>query len=416
MVITTQQPKISAAAADMGAEDDRQRIKRTLNELKFPQAAQDIIFNPELCPTGLESIASSSELSIQIRQSMSEIITSLDENPSLFGCLSNAWTRMTWWERIGAWLAVSGSPLAVGFVANIGFLIGLSVSTSIGTAMLVDDSTHKQDFTEKLKKGIFGITDALALTISALDAVRQKLHTEVESFQKENQMLSSTVEGLGEQVSNLKKQVESFEMIENHLRQYEIDLQETAKKYAEGEEKNQALFEKTQKDMRETRAEHQKCIALLAEHNMKLIQAKTDLEGKLQQANSIVKTLNSTVTALSTTLIGDRAQKAAFQERVSQFLSGDGPNLMGFASSMSNTEAEFASVRKQLQESLERQQQLVTDHTELLASLKELAPLMKEAAGKRDASLLDKVGFMASPPPSRAGTPPPEYAAIPSTT
>lgn len=413
MVIKANEPKTSSSSDDVEAVIDRQKIKETLDELKFPQAAQDIIFNPEQCPTGLASITSSSELMIQVRESMTAIIDSLDENPSLFRYLSNAWTKMTWWERIGAWLAVSGSPLAVGFIANIGFLIGLSVSTSIGTAMLADDSTHTQEFAEKLKKGIFGITDALALTISALDAVRQRLHVEVENFQKENRLLSSIVEGLGEQVYTLKQQIQSFEITEAHLRQYEIDLQALVHKYTEGEERNQELFERTQKDMQETRAAHQQCIAKLSEHNTELTQAKANLEAKLQQANTFVATLNNTVTTLSTTLMGDRIQRAAFQERVGQFLSSGNPNLIGFATSMSNTETEFASVRAQLQESLERQQQLVADHGELLASMKELVPLMKEAAEKRQDQLLDKIGFMAAPPPNRSNTPPPEPGASP---
>ncbi len=415
MVIKASEPKISSSSDEIEAIIDRQKIKETLDELKFPEAAQDIIFNPEQSPTGLASIASSSVLIIQVRESMTAIIDSLDENPSLFRYLSNAWTKLTWWERIGAWLAVSGSPLAVGFIANIGFLIGLSVSTSIGTAILFDDSTHSQEFTEKLKKGIFGITDALVLTISALDAVRQRLHVEVENFQKENRLLSGIIEGLGEQVYTLKQQIQSFEITEEHLRKYEIDLQTLVTKYTEGEERNQALFEKTQKDMQETREAHQQCIVKLSEHNMALTQAKADLEAKLQQANAFVATLNQTVTTLSTTLMGDRMQRAAFQERVSQFLSSGNPNLIGFATSMSNTESDFASVRGQLQESLERQQQLVADHGELLASLRELAPLIKEASEKRSDQLLDKIGFMASPPHSRAGTPPPELTPVSST-
>ena len=224
--------------------------KNVLEQLKFSDAAQKLILDPnsfDKDTTGLASIASSNELLIQVRNSLSAIVDSLEENPSILTRLAKTWGTMSWLERISVGLALSAPKMAVGIIADVVFLIalsGLSASAYItGGVVLQDHLDHTQVVTKKIKEGIFGIADVLVLTISALDAIRQKLSIEVNRFKDENGRLHSNVNELSEQIDILRVQIESNMLTEQYLRQTQAELQSTATSLKADMEKNQLRYD-----------------------------------------------------------------------------------------------------------------------------------------------------------------------------
>lgn len=369
--------------------------KNVLDQLNFSDAAQKLILDPnsfDKNTTGLASITSSNELLIQVRNSLSAIVDSLEENPSILTRLAKTWGTMSWLERISVGIALSAPTMAVGVIANVGFLValsGLSAGAYITSGVVLQDHLdHTQVVTKKIKEGIFGIADVLVLTISALDAIRQKLSIEVERFKDENGRLHDNVNGLSEQIDILRVQIESNMLTEQYLRQTQVELQSTATSLKTNMEKNQQLYDETIVELEKTNAAHNKINDRLNGQVAELEQRREALTIEVQNVKALATTLQGTVETLSSVVINDKQQRQDFQKRLDGFLQNGSQSFVDFAKRIGKTEAELQSVKLQLEQSLQRHANLMQQQEELITRLEridQIIPAIHAHQGLSDA-------------------------------
>lgn len=353
--------------------------KNVLAQLNFSDAAQELILDPnsfDKNTTGLASIASSNELLIQVRNSLSAIVDSLEENPSILTRLAKTWGTMSWLERISVGIALSAPTMAVGVIANVGFLValsGLSAGAYITSGVVLQDHLdHTQLVTKKIKEGIFGIADVLVLTISALDTIRQKLLIEVERFKAENGRLHYNVNDLSEQIDVLRVQIESNMLTEQHLRQTQAELQSTAAALKNDMEKNQVRYDETIYELEKTNSAHKKINDRLNGQVTELEQKREALALELKKTKALATTLQGTVETLAKAVINDTQQRQNFQKRLDGFLENGSQSFVDFAERIGKTEAELQSVKVQLERSLQHHAELMRQQEELITRLERI--------------------------------------------
>lgn len=353
--------------------------KNVLAQLNFSDAAQNLILDPnsfDKNTTGLASIASSNELLIQVRNSLSAIIDSLEENPSILTRLAKTWGSMSWLERISVGIALSAPTMVLGVIANVGFLValsGLSAGAYITSGVILQDHLdHTQLVTKKIKEGIFGIADVLVLTISALDTIRQKLLIEVEQFKAENERLHYNVNDLSEQIDVLRVQIESNMLTEQYLRQTQAELQSTATSLKNDMEKNQVRYDETINELEKTNSAHKKINDRLNGQVTELEQKREALAIELRKTKALATTLQGTVETLSKAVINDTQQRQNFQKRLDGFLENGSQSFVDFAERIGKTEAELQSVKLQLEKSLQHHAELMRQQEELITRLERI--------------------------------------------
>lgn len=385
---------------------DTTKTKDLLAKLSFSPAAQNLILDPNSFnsqDTGLTSIASSNELLIQVRNSLTKIIDSIEDNPSMISRLTKYWGSLTTTEKIIGGVAVTLPILMFGFVADIGFLLaccGLSAATYITSgAVLEDHLQHTQGITEKLKAGILGIADVLVLTISALDAIRQKLATEVDKFKTENMRLSENINSLSEDVDNLRIQIESSKVTEQYLRKIQAELEELATSLQSDLTKNQQLYDKTQLQIQVIKLDHEHLKETLSEQILDLSKKRAELEIELEKSRCLAETLQGTVTALSTAVIRDSTQRQKFQDKLEVLLQNKETNFLQVADRMSKAEAELTLAKERFEENIQQHTELMKRQRVLLNKLEHVAdeipedPLLLEQR-INNGDILTSMGFM----------------------
>lgn len=369
-------------------------INTVLSQLQFSDTAKKIIVDPlsfEKEVTGLESIASSNELLIQVRNSLNAIIDSLEQNPSILSSLTKYWGELPWWQRIIMGILVSGPTLVIGVAANIGFLItlsGLSAGAYITSGVVLEDHhQHTKVITQKLKEGVFEIADVLVLTISALDTIRQKLAVEVQKFQEENLRLKSSITLLSEQTYSLTMQIKSSIVTEKHLRQTKIELEKTAATLKQELTNNSQQYEETIKQIELLKQDHDKCTNALTADIKELTMKRKELEGELQKTKGLAIMLQGAVQTLSSTVINDAQQRENFQARLEDFVKNKEKSFTDFVDRICKTESELASVKMELKESLERHNSLMSQQSELIERLELIDRFISEAPATRDGKI-----------------------------
>ncbi len=163
-----------------------------------------------------------------VKESLGKIIDAMAANPSYFSQASAYWGGLPLWEKIAGGVFVVGPTVAVGIALNIGVLLtigGITGITYVAGGFILDDHHNCNAQTaERLKQGIFSLSDALQLTINALNTIHDKFAKEITRFQKENTRLVNNVDNLGAEVRTLTYQVECFMIIEQNLQKSKQEL------------------------------------------------------------------------------------------------------------------------------------------------------------------------------------------------
>ncbi|WP_428412050.1 LegC2/C7 family Dot/Icm T4SS effector, partial [Legionella sp.] len=321
--------------ADNGLQQKKQNAEHVLAQLQFSDAARKIILDPnsfDQNTKGLESIAPSNELLIQVRNSLDAIIDSLEQNPSILTSITKYWGSLSLWEKIFGGILVTTPTLVIGVAANVGFLItlsGLSAGAYITSGVVFEDHyENTKIITEKLKKGVFEIADVLVLTIQSLDIIRQKLASEVEKFQQENTRLTLNINKLSDETYDLSVQIESYMITEKHLRQNKEQLELRAEELKKDLVLNQQQYETTANEIEALKQQHERCTQLLTLQIDELTVKRKELEDELEKTRKLTSTLQVAVQTLSSTVINDAQQRDAFQKRLEYFVKNKEKRLL----------------------------------------------------------------------------------------
>jgi hypothetical protein len=388
---TTEHKLAELVQADKGVQLPPPNAEHVLSQLQFSDAAKKIILDPnsfDQNTKGLESIAPSNELLIQVRNSLEAIIDSLEQNPSILTSITKYWGSLSLWEKIFGGILVTGPTLGIGIAANVGFLItlsGLSAGAYItGGIVFEDHFENTKIITEKLKRGVFEIADVLILTIRSLDIIRQKLATEVEKFQQENKRLTLNIDKLSDETYDLSVQIESYMITEKHLRQTKTQLEQTAEELKKDLGQNQQKYETAVNEISSLKQEHERCTQLLTLQVDELTVKRKLLEDELEKTRKLTSTLQVAVQTLSSTVINDAQQREVFQKRLENFVKNKEQSFTQVADRICAAESELISVKSQLEVSLKRHEELMETQNQLIKRLELIDQLVPETPTSRD--------------------------------
>lgn len=388
---TTEHKLAELVQADKGVQLPPPNAEHVLSQLQFSDAAKKIILDPnsfDQNTKGLESIAPSNELLIQVRNSLEAIIDSLEQNPSILTSITKYWGSLSLWEKIFGGILVTGPTLGIGIAANVGFLItlsGLSAGAYItGGIVFEDHFENTKIITEKLKRGVFEIADVLILTIRSLDIIRQKLATEVEKFQQENKRLTLNIDKLSDETYDLSVQIESYMITEKHLRQTKTQLEQTAEELKKDLGQNQQKYETAVNEINSLKQEHERCTQLLTLQVDELTVKRKLLEDELEKTRKLTSTLQVAVQTLSSTVINDAQQREVFQKRLENFVKNKEQSFTQVADRICAAESELISVKSQLEVSLKRHEELMETQNQLIKRLELIDQLVPETPTSRD--------------------------------
>ncbi|MDR3504072.1 MAG: hypothetical protein P4L79_15995 [Legionella sp.] len=391
---TTEHKLAEFVQADDKVKLNTSTAQHVLSQLQFSDAAKKIILDPnsfDQNAKGLESIAPSNELLIQVRKSLGDIIDSLEQNPSILTSITKYWGSLSLWEKIFGGILITGPTLVVGVAANVGFLVtlsGLSAGAYITSGIVFEDHfENTKIITEKLKQGVFEVADVLVLTIRSLDIIRQKLATEVEKFQQENTRLTDNINKLSDETYDLSVQIESYMITEKHLRQTKEQLEQTAEELKKDLGLNQKKYDTAVNEISTLKQQHERCTQLLTLQVDDLTIKRKQLEEELEKTRKLTSTLQVAVHTLSSTVINDAQQRDVFQKRLENFVKNNEQGFTQVADRIYTVEAELISVKKQLEESLKRHEELMKTQEKLIERLELIDQLVPEAPLTRDSKI-----------------------------
>ena len=277
--------------------------------------------------SSLAQFAHTQKALAQVKKSLSTIVDSMAKDPSMLSRAAKTWGKWSVWEKASVGIVLTVPTLAIGLVGHLGVLLVLSGTTALvyttGGYILDDHYQSSGLMVEKLKAGVLGITEILALTIGALDNIRVK-------FEEELLKLTANVNKLGEEVGTLNQSID-------HIN--------------EAHEDNQRQ---------------------LTEKIAELTGIKTGLELEIEKARLIASVLQKSVASLSGTVIEDKENRRVFQEKLDVFLANKEASFDKVADRISAAEAELTVVKGELQRSNERYQELLQQQEKQVSRLERI--------------------------------------------
>ena len=338
---------------------EAERLKSALKQMNFSDAAIKLLDpnNSDTDMDSLQSIASAQELVIQVKNSLSSVIDSMEKNPSIISQAATYWGSLELWQKIAYGFFLSGPTLVIGVAANIGFLMTLGGASAVvyttGGIVLDDHYYHTKHATEKLKDGVYGITEVLGWTIASLDTIRKKLAREVDRFKEENERLTANVTKMGTEIDTLSMQVATFIAIEKLWRTTKEDLEQTVEKLKKELVTESELFNKTQHELEQAKESYKRSTIQLDEKVAELNASRQNMGQEIARAKRAADNLKTTLETMSTT-IGDPHKRQEFIDGVVK--------MSTVAENFNETEIQLRKTQEQLSEKNQQYDSLLKRH------------------------------------------------------
>ncbi|KTD42851.1 LegC2/C7 family Dot/Icm T4SS effector [Legionella parisiensis] len=348
----------------------------------------------------LQKITITKEIFEQIRKSLQDTVKSMEKNPSMFSRAAEYWGELPLWQKIVGGVALTVPTLIMGIVAHIGFLLaicGVTAITYTAGGLILDDH-HKcsTSAVESLQKGILGLADLLELTINALDIIRQQLAVEIQKFAKENVRLVENIDELSKQIDAIDKQVMATSKINVALGETKDGLEAASGILKEGVTQHADFLRQNQEKLDRITEAYSSSRKELAEKVLEVKKVRDELGEDLQRAKSMIDTLHSTISQLSTTAIGNEAQRLAFQEKLNIFIEDKESSFLLIADRICEAERKLALTQRELENSNARYQELLKIQERHIDTLKTLSTPSDQAPQITPVGeLLAKKGFYA---------------------
>lgn len=370
---------------------DINQTKSVLTQLRLSETAQNLILSPDSFstdPASLDTVILSNELLAQVRNSLSSIVDSImDGNQSMIMRVAKSWDNMSWLERISLGMALSVPTMIVGIVANVGFLVTLSsLSAGVyatGGYVLQDHVDHSKIINEKMKEGVFGVGDALVLTISALDTIRKRLTTEVEKFQRENEKLTESVCSLSENIDELRINIESSMITAQYLSLNEKELKQQLETFKVDMDKNKEQYDQTINELQRNNSDHQAINEQLAKQVSELKRQRESLSSELEKTKALTSILQLTVDKLSKTALSDAKQREIFTKQLDSIAQSKEENCAKFVDLINRNEEDIQRIKKQYEGELSSLSVIMKQQEELIKRLERVTEITKAVEAKQ---------------------------------
>lgn len=182
-----------------------------------------------------------------MKKSLFQVISSLENNPSILSKWSRDFANISWFQKIGTGAVIPTLFIIGGLAASapVAIIVGGGGSALLysGAAVLLDDHHNQtKNHANELRSGISGLIDLFGHILFSLHELRNDLAEQVNFLTSENEKLFKNVEDL----SVLKKQLaDEVESLKNSNADYKVEtnkLKITNEKLADTESKlNNAL-------------------------------------------------------------------------------------------------------------------------------------------------------------------------------
>lgn len=318
---------------------------------------------PEAKEDSLSNIIATQEQLSDVKKSLGTIVNTMAQNPSILSRAATLWGETPLWQKVLGGVVISATPVSAAMLTHLAVLwaiSGAAVVTYTASGILLDD--HHQSsvsILEKLKSGLYGLADVLETAISALEAIRIRLTTEIENFKKENLKLADQVSVLTEQIETLSNQVEVFIETEKLLRASKEELEKTVQTIKNTANEQSELFQSTQAELEKVTKAYQKSQTQLSDKIVELNDIRKSMGSEVEKAKKIASALQGTISALSGTVIADTTQRQKFNEKLESFLTNSEVSFDQVAGRICKAEEELALVKEELKHSNERYQSLL---------------------------------------------------------
>jgi hypothetical protein len=257
-------------------------------------------------------IATQKQLSIT-KDSLSEIIDSLADDPSLFTQASIMWGELPLWKKVAGGVVLSCS-LAIGSgIVGSGVVMA---SYSFGSLLLDDHHSHDVASTERLKVVMLNLAQVLQGTITSLDIIQKKLAIELDKFKLENSQLTSSVSNLSSQIHALTMQIGLFIATDKFLVGQKEALEKAAISLKDSVESQAEQIEVNQKNLNDVTKDYKRNQELLSLEVIKLRQVRMAMDSQIKRVNVVSTTLEKAVQTLSDSASKEKNDKALLKQKI----------------------------------------------------------------------------------------------------
>ncbi|BCA94572.1 membrane protein [Legionella antarctica] len=345
-------------------QENAKKIEAEISESEAPET------------TSLEKIVETKQQISQVKASLGTIIDTMAQNPSIFNRVATYYGEFPLWQKIAIGVGISVPTLAMGIFAEIGALLvigGVTVVAYTATGIVLDDHHHcNVNIAERLKAGIISLADVLELTIKALDRISEKLAEEIEKFKQENLKLATHVTDLGDQIESLSSQVELYIETEKLLRGTKENLERTAENLNKSVTNQSELLRQNQEELARVSKAYNRSQKQLSEKIGELTSVRVSMGKEVDKAKKLAATLERTITALSGSVIDDKKQREAFQNKLEHFIGEKESGYEFVADRLGDAERELSFGKEEFKFANSRYNELLKRQETLVARLEEL--------------------------------------------
>jgi septal ring factor EnvC (AmiA/AmiB activator) len=286
-----------------------------------------------------------------IQKDLTGLVDKLHHNHSLINRAAHFWGRLSIWQK-GAIGVVLLGTIALSIWLNIAAVI---VVTSLVAAFYLGSGFLLSNHYKATKQAMNGVQEKMARLstmladiILGLEALHQKLKTEITHFTEENRKLT-------ENVSQLKEEITTFSGSMKDLTGIKEKLASTEAKLATLTEEYRLLYTAFEEKVKE------------------LAGVRSEMGLEVERLKVVGATLQGTVETLSGTVLHDKAQQEAFQKKLSDFLDSSSTSFDKVAERICEAERELVTVKAALELSNLRYSKLIDRYASQVSRLEKIS-------------------------------------------
>lgn len=387
-------------------------------EIKDQNEEMDVVVTVEESPPGeqeativehLEELGTLQNTLSDIKKSIDAIIDAMGKNQSFFTRAAKIWGKMPLWQKIGAGILFVAPSLVVGIVLQliIPYVISALSLTLFSISSYIFNNHHDnvQKVTDDLKVTMGGLADIMERTIESFNIIREKIATEIEYFQKENDRLSITITEFSKQIENLSNHIESLKKTQTQLQAKGADLERLAQSFKESIHTYEDLLAINQFELAQINNEMDQNQIDLTTAIAELNNVKNEMGEELIKLQAIITANQSVIDTYLTQItkfdLVDEDSADQIKSKLDNFFTEKEDSFKIVAQRIYEAERELAQIKEELHQSLRKKQILLERGEKAIELQAKATPGNRDATKEntpqtnKNAEALQKFGFLA---------------------
>lgn len=348
-------------------------------EPQYFAASSEAVQDPEEIKTtvqSLQNIASTQEKLTKVKTQLTEIIDTINNNPSFITRVSKEWGQLPVWQKVTGGIMITIPAFALGFFANLGALFVLGgfsgVTYTAGALILDDHNSCNLSIAENLKKGILNLADVLGVIINTLEDIAKDLAKEIDNFRRENFRLTENVDTLGDRVESLTNQVELLAETERLLREEKDKIEKEINHLEEVVDETKIVLGATTEKLGIVTADYEKNQKELSSKVVELSQVRTELGLEIEKVKAMGSSLQGVLNTMAGAVFADGQQQKDFQNQLILLVTDTKANFMELNSKLKESELKRKATAEELEQANQRYNELLQRHESQIARLEKI--------------------------------------------